>query len=403
MKSFTIALGLACTLLVSGAAAASAGTGTSSLRGGGDNPNFAASRRVFNPFSDKPKHGDKCDETCPQTGQPKVYNGNTFVGTCVCEVCAEKNWQQYNLCRRQCGTGDSGCAQCFPNDATVTVRLPAELGGGVEARAMDRLRVGDVVRTQKGFSRVFAFMDHAAAAEAAYVRIETASGGALRLTADHMVYAHARREPVLAGSVRVGDRVWVAVNNATARADAGAFPFAPSRVVGVSRTLERGMHAPLTEEGSVVVDGVLASSYAKVKSLTWGGEGATLVTGHTLNKHMHAPLRLACAAVPALCAERWHSADGGRHAYTQFLLDHFEWLQIMNHQHSDLRAALVGTEASPASVLAAATQLAAAAALCLCFSEAGLLLVVVGLSVADRRANGSWSHGASRSKGAKAL
>ena len=136
----------------------------------------------------------------------------------------------------------------------------------------------------------------------------------------------------------------------------------PSVVVRVEKTSERGMHAPLTKDSSIIVDGILASSYAKSASLTWGPK-ETLVTGHTLNVFMHAPLRFACEASPSLCGPEWHIAESGRHSFTQWILDTFPYLQYANRAHSDLQAALFGEDATISSWIAVAIQVAATVAL----------------------------------------
>merc|ERR1719229_1141474 len=242
---------------------------------------------------------------------------------------------------------------------------------------MEVIRVGDLVHTGDGFSRVFAFMDHVSDTEAEYVRLRTASGYELSLTADHIVYAHVGQTPVLAGTIIEGDLLWTASG-----VDA---EFAPSRVVRVQHGVERGMHAPLTEQGSVVVNGVLSSSYAKVRSLRWGAW--VLVSGHDLNKYMHEPLRLACSLAPSLCDREWHSAEG-RHMWTQFILDRFGWLQAMNSDHSDIRAALVA-DPSVFSWLASFVQLVAAVLLSAMFGQAScftlLAVAVVAAHVAPQR------------------
>jgi len=191
----------------------------------------------FWPFTN-PSCSGKCDNN-----QEMVYH-SWSVG-CVCAWCETNTWSQVQLCRRKCYVGDSpGCAQCFPSSAAVSVLTP---GGAVATRAMEDLRVGDFVQTAGGFSKVFAFMDHVSDTEAEYVQLKTASGYELSLTADHMVYAHAEQTPVLAGTILEGDLLWTASGVAAG--------FVPSRVVKVQHGLERGMHAPLTEEGSVVVNG----------------------------------------------------------------------------------------------------------------------------------------------------
>ena len=89
---------------------------------------------------------------------------------------------------------------------------------------------------------------------------------------------------MLAQSIKLGDTLWVNSNSSTLLEEAVVVDFQ-------TRTL-RGLHAPLTKVGSILVDGVLASSYAKSRSLTW--DDFTIVSGHRLNEFMHAPLRWVC-------------------------------------------------------------------------------------------------------------
>ena len=81
--------------------------------------------------------------------------------------------------------------------------------------------------------------------------------------------------------------------------------------------------------------GVLASSYASIRSLRFGAR--VLISGHEINRLLHAPLRWACATYGDLCAPGWHS--GGRHVYTGWILERFGWLQRINHTHDDLKVA----------------------------------------------------------------
>jgi hypothetical protein len=317
------------------------------------------------------EQGDECEEMCPGDQKPKVYNEN--IKGCVCSVCAEKTWSQFNLCRRKCSHGDSICAQCFPSDASISVLevFKGRKEAQTRVKRMSELRVGDRVLSQNGYSKVFAFMDDANnVLDVSYVQLATAAGASLTLTPDHMLYAHDDRRPVLAETVVKGDKIWMQVSS---NATTIEYPtFVASTVVSVSTVVKQGMHAPLTVEGSIVVDGVLASSYAKVHSVTWG-ENYVLFHGHDINMQMHAPLRLACSAMPSLCGKHWHSSEGGRHAWTQMLLSKFSWLQAMNLQHHDLRSALV-EEPTLYSCTAAVVQILAAVILSALFGPHNTVL-----------------------------
>lgn len=256
-------------------------------------------------------------------------------------------------------------AKCFPSDATVQVMSSSSF---VATRRMEELRVGDRVLAAEGvFSEIFAFMDHAADLEAEYVELTMSGGRTLSVTEEHILFAHADKSPVLAGELAPGDLLWLLApplqEGVAAGASSSSRVAMSRRIVSVGRMRRRGMHAPLTVEGSLVVDGVLASSYAGVKTLHWAGR--PLLTGHTAGAMLHAPLRRLCGLCPQYCSPAYHSADLGRHVWTQWILDNLAWLRALNYAHDDLRLAVVA-EASWQS-WAAAGLLSAAAVLLVFF------------------------------------
>ena len=245
-------------------------------------------------------------------------------------------------------------SQCFPNDAALTIKFE---DGSIGTRRMDELRVGDNVLSASGFSRVFAFMDHAANADGAFVTLRTVNGSSLSMTADHIIWAGSPMAPINAATIKAGDTLWLASPSATSASPV----LVPSVVADIDWQAKEGLHAPLTADGSVVVNGVLTSSYAKVRSLYWGNRA--LVSGHVLNKMMHAPLRWACEIRESLCDPEMHLPDSGRHVWTQAILDKLGWLQEANAVHPDLSEALFGANACAASRIAAVAQLGVTALL----------------------------------------
>ena len=217
------------------------------------------------------------------------------------------------------------CAQCFPSESVVTVltRDKTQI-----SKPMEELHVGDLVLTDAGFSPIFAFMDHNNKMKSDYLSISLDSGDKLSISRDHIVWAHDPRVPVLAESIKRGDTLWINRNNTLLQ---------EAIVVELQDRTLRGLHAPLTKVGSILVDGVLASSYAKSRSLMWGN--FLIVSGHRLNEFMHAPLRWTCEISSEFCSSDWHIEESGRHVWTQWILEKFGWLQIMNEERSDLKQA----------------------------------------------------------------
>lgn len=151
--------------------------------------------------------------------------------------------------------------ECFPGFATVALQSGAVV-------RMRELRVGDMVHSgydtrmhRPTFSRVYMFShaDKTATSQSPLVRIKTATNLTLSLTSQHLVIANGRT--VSAASVRVGDTVVDGVRGE------------PVRVVSVDQDMtawggssecaidEHGLYAPHTLDGTIVVDGVVASCF----------------------------------------------------------------------------------------------------------------------------------------------
>jgi len=270
--------------------------------------------------------------------------------------------QKHVLCRRKCLVDCASiCAQCFPSSVSVSVLLEQRLDRhrstvAVVERRMDQLQVGDLVLTASGFSKIFAFMDHNRNAKVEVLNILTAAGREVSLTADHIIFAHKDRQPVLAGSLTLGDILWHGMWEGVHAVDIKPIP-----VVQISRQSAHGMHAPLTEEGSMLVNGMLTSSYASVETMRWGSW--PVLTGHDAARLVHRPLQWWCALKPSACGPSKHMHPLGRHAFTQFILDRFDWLHALNAEHSDLQAAVFGGHATTGTWAAALMQLVAALSL----------------------------------------
>uniref|UniRef100_A0A3Q3EDH3 Hedgehog protein n=1 Tax=Kryptolebias marmoratus TaxID=37003 RepID=A0A3Q3EDH3_KRYMA len=150
---------------------------------------------------------------------------------------------------------------CFPGCARVTV------AGGMQKR-LSSLAPGDRVMAlsetgQIVYSRVLLFLHRAAESRSTFLSLETEDGQRLALTPHHLVFldpgcrrgghAHQAR---FASRARTGDCVLIGAEGGQTR---------PSRIMSVSLTRSAGVYAPLTEAGTLFVDGVLVSSYARLE------------------------------------------------------------------------------------------------------------------------------------------
>lgn len=175
-------------------------------------------------------------------------------------------------------SGAPGSRGCFPGDSLVHVP------GNGTAR-MDELVPGDQVYSVNSRGEVvpdtiITFMDInrdkvlGETAARFFVSIETESGHSLRLTRNHLVHVLKSETETLgafstgeviaifAGNVREGDLIFV--NNATLLSTSIV---RPTKVININHvTSANGAYAPLTTQGTILVDGVLASCYAVIES-----------------------------------------------------------------------------------------------------------------------------------------
>uniref|UniRef100_A0A4W3J4G1 Indian hedgehog signaling molecule n=1 Tax=Callorhinchus milii TaxID=7868 RepID=A0A4W3J4G1_CALMI len=196
---------------------------------------------------------------------------------------------------------------CFPGNASVVTE------GGLR-RPVSSLRGGDRVLTvdvsgRPVYSEFLTFLDMSAVAVKTFYSLETVEPHRkLLLTAAHLVFAAADNSssglagfrPVFASSVRPGQYLYT-VDGLGGR---------PALVVRVRLQTETGVYAPLTREGTVVVDGVLASCFATVD-------------GHVLAQWALAPLRFCHSLSVAL---------GGSGQASQPLREGLHWYPALLHR-----------------------------------------------------------------------
>ncbi|XP_073817384.1 hedgehog signaling protein [Musca autumnalis] len=151
---------------------------------------------------------------------------------------------------------DSGC---FTKESTVLT----ESG---ERKAMTDLRIGDRVlsineRGEPIYSEIILFMDRNLDESQEFVQITTEGGAVLTVTPAHLIMIWNREnsltEYVFADRVQEGDHVFVHDSTGVLR---------PQRVVELRAVLKNGFVAPLTKQGTIVVNSVAASCYAVVNS-----------------------------------------------------------------------------------------------------------------------------------------
>ncbi|XP_055990809.1 LOW QUALITY PROTEIN: sonic hedgehog protein [Sorex fumeus] len=213
---------------------------------------------------------------------------------------------------------------CFPGSATVRL----EQGG---TKRVKDLRPGDRVLAadEQGrllYSDFLAFLDRDDGARKVFYVIETREPRErLLLTAAHLLFvappnataagrrrgAAPERRALFASRVRPGQRVYVVAERG------GAPRLLPAAVHRVwLREEAAGAYAPLTAQGTILIDRVLASCYAVIDEHGWAHRA-------------FAPFRLAHALLQALAPARTDRAAAGApgvHWYSRLLYRLGTWL-----------------------------------------------------------------------------
>ena len=133
------------------------------------------------------------------------------------------------------------------------------------------------------FSPILAFLDRRPEGDKFFYSLSLSNGASLELTPSHLIYAAPNNAsfdeagvhfqslvPVFARDVQVGQYVYVVDPNVddddkddnNNDIGVGNERAKPVRVTGVTTLFKAGAYAPMTETGSIVVNGIVASSYA---------------------------------------------------------------------------------------------------------------------------------------------
>jgi hypothetical protein len=177
---------------------------------------------------------------------------------------------------------------CFPGDSLVEVKEKGFV-------AMKDVGLGDLVRVAGGrFSLVYTFGHRDQDQEAVFLSLDAGIGKPLLISKDHMLYVNEKFVP--ASAVSVGDVLNIIEGYAT--------------VIKIEAVVARGAFAPFTKDGTIVVDGIVVSSYISLQPnssyLLIGG--VRTFNAHFLAHLFQAPHRLYCEIKPSYCtSENFHN------------------------------------------------------------------------------------------------
>lgn len=175
---------------------------------------------------------------------------------------------------------------CFPGTATCEV-----LGRGEVA--MKDLKLGDQVLIEKGrYEKIYSFGHHSHDVKAEYLQLSTASRK-LEISKDHMVFVEGGSS-IPASSIKLGDKIETLSGKYNA-------------VESIKRVVRQGAYAPFTNSGTVVVNGVKASSFVafqESETLLIGGVDSGL-TFQFLAHSFETPHRIWCSYFSSCSVEHY--------------------------------------------------------------------------------------------------
>ena len=145
---------------------------------------------------------------------------------------------------------------CFSGRMTVHVFDKGDI-------SMKELSVGDLILTGSGhYEPVYAFGRYDKDAFAAYLQIETTAGAehALEISGEHMLFLHGNENPVRADSLVVGDVLLQSSGD-------GKLSGGRATVIKITHVTRTGRFSPLTFDGTLVVNGIVTSSYIYMEGM----------------------------------------------------------------------------------------------------------------------------------------
>jgi hypothetical protein len=181
---------------------------------------------------------------------------------------------------------------CF--SAVATVFVP---GKGVVA--MQDLQVGDkVLSANNRFQTVFTFTHMDRIKPSVFLQIYTESSETpLELSGKHMLFIQGKANPIPALLLKVGDAV------------AGAN--GPRVVTKIGSVVREGFYAPHTTDGTIMVDGILASAYTSFQGTEYLEIfGVKTVSHQTFHDIVNVPFRKFCMGVSMDLCNKYTDEDG---------------------------------------------------------------------------------------------
>lgn len=182
------------------------------------------------------------------------------------------------------------------------------------------LQLGDRVLTaKKQFEKVYSFGHLHRSRRAEYLQVDfglpgAAEQGRLEVSDNHLVFLQNASAPVPASLLRIGDRLELTNGS--------------GMILSIGHVMREGVFAPFTKSGTIVVSGVVASTFVAFQNSSTLHLGSNIDTGFSFQwfaTAFEAPHRIWCSLAEQNCkAERYTSSGVSVWVYRP--LTWIEWL-----------------------------------------------------------------------------
>jgi len=199
---------------------------------------------------------------------------------------------------------------CFSEISTVQV----ENLGSV---TMKDLKLGAKVLTQSGtYEPVYAFGHRNPTKSADFLQFQTEESN-LEMTGGHLVFLEGKSNPVRADSIKVGD----------------VFQGKNAEVTKINTVQRDGVYSPLTPSGTVIVDGIAASSYISLQKesnefVELQGGFSTFMSFHDGIHMALSPFRMFTMGVSSSLGNIY--TEDGVPVYASYAMDFANWVNNQN-------------------------------------------------------------------------
>jgi hypothetical protein len=187
---------------------------------------------------------------------------------------------------------------CFSSVATTDVENKGKT-------LVKDIKVGDRVLTRGNQYKPVYTVDHMDPNKwATFLQIYSTANAEspLELTESHMVFVHGKASPIPASAIKVGDALQ------TANSDS------PSIVTKISSVERKGIWNPITADGTIWVDGIVASNYNVLFRANDDGDvevaGAKVMSHHDFLHLLMTPYRAVCLGLSLSFCETKHEFNG---------------------------------------------------------------------------------------------